>query len=124
MKRTFLALTVCLPLLGGCDSVQAVGAGTASISSVAPAEFNKVKQALTSAHMVHKTMADFLVIAANTDLCKGTCAVQAKDLLNQSAAILAAADAAVVTGDAKTVTDKIAAATALIGTIQTMIGKH
>jgi hypothetical protein len=124
MKRALLAFTICLPLLGGCEGVQAIGAGNAPISSVAPAEFNKIKQALTAAHLVHKTTADFLVIAADSNLCKSTCALKAKELLNQSAAILAAADAAVVTGDARSIEAKIAAATALVGQIQSLIGSN
>ncbi len=96
---------------------------TAPISSVAPAEFNKAKQALASAHLVHKTIADFLVIAATTDLCKGACASQAKTLLDQSEAILRAADAAVAAGDAASIEAKIASATALMGQLQALIGK-
>lgn len=95
----------------------------APISSTAPAEFTKAKQALTSAHLVHKTVADFLVIAANSDLCKSACAIQAKTLLDQSEAILQAADAAVATGDAASIESKIASATALVGRIQALIGR-
>ncbi len=125
MKPTtaILALSLLAPL-PACSSLQAVGAGSTPISSVAPAEFAKAKQALTSAHLVHKTVADFLVIAANSDLCKAACAVQAKTLLDQSEAVLQAADAAVATGDAKSIEDKIASATALTGQLQTLIGRH
>lgn len=122
MRSTAIVL-IALLALPACAQVQAVGAGNAPISSVAPAEFAKAKQALTSAHLVHKTVADFLVIAANTDLCKAACAVQAKTLLDQSEAILVAADAAVATGDAKSIEDKIAAATGLVGQIQMLVGK-
>lgn len=97
---------------------------SAPISSTAPAEFNQAKKALTAAHLIHKTTADFLVIAANSDLCKGQCAVQAKTLLDQSYAILLAADAAIVTGDARTINDKIAAASALVGQINALIGRR
>lgn len=119
---TILSLFLILTPISACAQLQAV-AGDAPISSVAPAEFAKAKQALTSAHLVHKTVADFLVIAATSDLCKSQCAVQAKSLLDQSEAILVAADQAVVTGDATSIESKIAAATALVGQIQTLIGK-
>lgn len=122
MKRIVLALAVCLPLLGACTNGQVNP--TAPISSVAPAEFAKAKQALTSAHLVHKSVADFLTIAADTNLCHATCASQARTLLLQSAAILSAADAAVATGDARAVEDKIASATALIGQLQALIGRN
>lgn len=124
MRLTVAAAVLSLSLLPACAPVQAVGAGNAPISSLAPAEFAKAKQALTSAHLVHKTVADFLVIAANTDLCHATCASQAKVLLDQSEAILVAADAAVATGDAKSIEDKIAAATAMVGKINSLIGAH
>ncbi len=119
----FTALLALTPV-SACAQLQNVGAGNAPISSVAPAEFAKAKQALTSAHLVHKTVADFLVIAAQSDLCKAACAVQAKTLLDQSESILRTADAAVATGDAKSIEDKIASATALVGQIQTLIGRH
>lgn len=124
---TAIVLTAFLafaPVTAGCASLEAVGAGNAPISSVAPAEFAKAKQALTSAHLVHKAVADFLVIAADSNLCRGPCAVEAKKLLLQSAAILSAADAAVATGDARSINDKIASATALVGQIQAMIGRN
>ncbi len=115
-----LSLFLVLPPVTACAQLQP----NAPISSVAPAEFNKAKQALTSAHLVHKTIADFLVIAATTDLCKGACASQAKTLLDQSEAILRAADAAVATGDAASIEAKIASATALMGQLQAMIGRN
>ncbi len=120
---TAIVLTAFLAFsLPACAQLQAVGAGNAPISSVAPAEFNKAKQALTSAHLVHKAVADFLVIAATSNLCHSVCASQAKTLLDQSAAILAAADAAVATGDAASIEAKISAATALIGRINGLVG--
>lgn len=122
MKLAVIPL-LSLFLLPACSDIQNIGAGNAPISSVSPQEFNAAKKALTSAHLVHKTVADFLVIAAQSNLCHATCASQAKALLDQSEAVLVAADQAVVTGDAKSIEDKIAAATALVGQIQTLIGK-
>lgn len=122
MRHTAIVLTAFLAFTPVTACAQLDPA--APISSTAPAEFNQAKKALTAAHLVHKTTADFLVIAANSDLCKGQCAVQAKTLLDQSYAILLAADAAIVTGDAKTINDKIAAATALVGQLQSLIGRR
>jgi len=121
MRHTAIVLTAFLAFTPVTACAQLDPA--APISSTAPAEFNQAKKALTAAHLVHKTTADFLVIAANSDLCKGQCAVQAKTLLDQSYAILLAADAAIATGDAKAINDKIAAATALVGKIQSLIGR-
>ncbi len=115
-----LSLLLLTAPLGSCANGQLQP--SAPISSVAPAEFNKAKQALIAAHLVHKTTADFLTIAAETNLCKGTCAVEARKLLLQSAAVLSAADAAVATGDAKSIEDKIAQATNLIGQINAVVG--
>lgn len=123
-KKLALAAFLLTAPLGGCEQIQAVGAGNAPISSVAQAEFNTAKKALTAAHLIHKATADFLVIAADSNLCKGSCAVEAKKLLLQSAAILSAADAAIAAGDARSINDKIASASALVGKIQTLIGRN
>ncbi len=89
-----------------------------------PDQVNTAKKALTAAHEVHRATADFLIIAAQSNLCKSTCASQAKVYLDQSEAALVAADQAVKLGDAQGVEAKIAAATALIGQVQSLVGKR
>lgn len=109
--------------LSGCQTLGAIGAaGTGTIASVAPSEVNAAKRALTAAHEIHRTTADFLVIAAQTQLCHAACAVKAKSLLDASEAYLVAGDRLVALGDAPGIELKIAAASALIAQINSLIG--
>jgi hypothetical protein len=80
------------------------------------------KKSLIAAHALHEAAADALLAAANANVCKGQCAVTAKQYLDQSAAGLAAADNLVALGDAQGIEAKIAGATALISQVQTLIG--
>ncbi len=115
-----LALSLLAPL-PACAQLQQ--ASTGSVATAFPDQVNTAKKALTAAHELHRVTADFLVIAANTNLCHASCASQAKIYLDQSEAALVAADQAVKLGDAAGVEAKIAAATALIGQVQSLVGK-
>lgn len=125
MKRTFLApLILSLFLLPGCSSLQALGAAsTGTISSVAPDTVNTAKKALTAAHDLHRVTADFLTVAATSNLCHAACASTAKVWLDQSEAALVTGDKLILLGDAPGVEAKIAAATGLISQVQSLIGK-
>jgi len=129
MRRTFLAPVILAAslALSGCGSLGALGAlGAATsgtIASVAPDTVNVAKKALTAAHDLHRGTADFLVIAAQTNLCHASCATQAKLYLDQSEAALVAADKLVALGDAPGIEAKITAATTLISQVQSLIGR-
>lgn len=125
MNHRFAApVILALFLLSGCSALSAVGAAsTGTIASVAPDAVNTAKKALTAAHDLHRATADFLTIAAQTNLCHAACASTAKTLLDQSEAYLVAADGAVALGDAPGIEAKITSATALISQVQALIGK-
>lgn len=124
MRPATAAIVLSLFLLPACTQLSTVlGATSGSVSSVAPDAMNSAKKALTAAHELHRATADFLVIAAQTNLCHATCASQAKTYLDQSEAVLVAADKAVVLGDAVGVEAKITAASALIANVQNLVGK-
>lgn len=110
--------------LPACSALDTAGSAiTGSVSSVSPDTVNKAKQALTAAHNVHRVTADFLAIAAETNLCHAACATQARAYLNQSEAALVAADKAVELGDAVGAEAKITTATSLISQINQLVGK-
>ncbi len=116
-----LALALCLTLtLPGCTALQ-VANGT--VTDVAPQAMLAAKKALIAAHSLHEAAADALTIAATTNLCKGTCAVQAKGYLDQSEAYLVAADKLVALGDAPGIEAKISGATALLSQVEALTGK-
>jgi hypothetical protein len=121
MKKFILAAFLITAPLGGCAALQA-GAGT--ISQVAPDTVAKAKKALTAAHDLHRGVADFLTVAATTNLCHATCASKAKLWLDQSETALVDADKLLALGDAPGVEIKIALATSLIGQIQSQIGHN
>lgn len=124
MKSTYaiiLSLFLLAPPIAACAQLQ--GAATGSVASVAPDTVNSAKKALTAAHELHRVTADFLTIAANTNLCHATCASQAKTYLDQSEAALVAADKLVVLGDAVGTEARIAAATTLIADVNALVGK-
>ncbi len=122
MLRHAFAVTAFLAL-SGCGSLGTVAeAAGGSISSVAPDTVNAAKRALTAAHEVHRTTADFLTIAAQTNLCHSACAVKAKGLLDASEAYLVAGDKLVALSDAPGIEAKVAAATALLSQINSLIG--
>lgn len=116
-----IALLLPLPACQGLGALTTATAGT--VSDVAPQAMADAKKALAAAHSLHASVANFLTIAATTDLCKSACAVTAKTYLDQSYAYLKAADAAVQLGDAPGITAKIASATNLLGQIQQLVGK-
>lgn len=122
--RFAAALITSLFLLSGCSSLGALGAAsTGTLASVAPDTVNTAKRALTAAHDLHRVTADFLTIAATSNLCHASCATQAKLYLDQSEAYLVAADKLVALGDAPGIEAKISGATALIAQVQSLIGK-
>lgn len=116
-----LSLFVAFTPVTACTALQ--GATTGSVASVAPDTVNTAKKALIAAHELHRVTADFLTIAANTNLCHATCASQAKSYLDQSEAALVAADKLVATGDAVGIEAKITSATSLIASVQALVGK-
>jgi hypothetical protein len=125
MKRIAAVLALSLFVLPACSSLGAVGtATTGTISQTAPDTINTAKRVLTAAHEAHRTVADFLVIAATSNLCHATCAATAKIYLDQSYAALQAADAAAALSDAPGVEAKIATATDLIAKVNALVGKN
>jgi hypothetical protein len=124
MRHITAALILSLLFLPACTGLNTVlGATSGSVASVAPDTVNTAKKALTATHELHRATADFLTIAATTNLCHATCASQAKAYLDQSEAALVAADTAIKLGDAVGVEAKIATATTLIGQVQALVGK-
>ncbi len=125
MNRTFLApFALSLFLLSGCSglgTIAEVAGGT--ISSVAPDTINIAKQALTAAHDAHASTARLLTIAAQTNLCHAACAATAKVWLDQSEAALVAGDKLIALGDAPGIEAKITSASALLASVQALIGK-
>lgn len=122
--RFAAALITSLFLLSGCSSLGALGAvSTGTLASVVPDTVNTAKRALIAAHDLHRVTADFLTIAATSNLCHASCATQAKLYLDQSEAYLVAADKLVALGDAPGIEAKISAATALVAQCQSLIGK-
>lgn len=122
--RHAAAIVLSLFFLPACTQLDTVlGATSGSIASVAPDTVNAAKQALTAAHQLHKVTADFLTIAATTNLCHAVCASTAKTFLDQSEAALVAADTAIKLGDAVGVEAKISVATTLISQTQALFGK-
>ena len=126
MKHRFIApLVLAIFVLPGCSTLGALSAAsTGTISSVAPDTVNVAKKALTAAHTLHQATADFLKISAQTNLCHAACASTAKNYLDQSEAYLVAADQLVALGDAPGIEAKITAATTLIASVQSLVGKN
>lgn len=124
MKRFILAVLLTITPLGGCAALQALQAGSGTISQAAPDTVASAKKALTAAHELHRGVADFLTIAATTNLCHATCASQAKKWLDQSETALVDADKLLALGDTPGVEAKITVATSLISEIQSQIGKN
>lgn len=120
MKRALIAFAL-MAALSGCTALQAVN-GTAS--QAAPDSVATAKKALTAAHDLHRGVADFLTVAATTNLCHAACAVQAKKWLDQSEAALVDGDKLLVLGDTPGAEAKVALATSLVGEIQTQIGQN
>lgn len=125
MKLRFATVLIpSLLFLPGCAAVEALGAAsTGTISQAIPDTVNTAKRLLTAAHEAHRVTADFLTIAATSNLCHATCATNAKALLDESEAALKAGDAAIALGDAPGVEAKIAAATALLAKVNALVGK-
>jgi hypothetical protein len=113
-------ILLALPACSGLNTISA--ATTGSISGVAPDAVNAAKKALTAAHELHRATADFLTIAATTNLCHSACASQAKVYLDQSEAALVAGDTAIKLGDAVGAEAKITTATTLISQVQALVG--
>ncbi len=114
-------------LFAGCADIQALGtigtAASGTVSQAAPNATLAVKNALIATHGLHEGVAKFMKVMFDSDICKGTCASQAKIYLDQSEALLNAADDLVKLGDTPGIQAKIAAATALISKTQALVGK-
>lgn len=92
---------------------------------VIPADaLNTAKKGLALAHDAHAAAAYAASAAANSGLCVGSCASQAKNLLDQSENYLKVADSAVALGDASTIEQDVAAADAIIAQVQTLTKGH
>lgn len=125
MRFASIGLILSLSIFPACAQLQTIGAAAnGTVSQVAPDTVASVKKALTAAHDVHRGVADFLTVAATTNLCHASCAVQAKKWLDQSETALVDADKLLALGDTPGVEAKIAIATSLIGQIQSQIGKN
>lgn len=122
MKLRYAAVLI-LPLLSGCQADGLQTAVSGSVSQVAPDEFNAAKRALTASHALHASIANFMAIAANSNLCHAACAATAKDYLDRSETALVAADSLIAAGDAKGIEAKISAASLLMANIQALVGK-
>lgn len=121
MKHIALILALCLPM-AACAQTEVAATGT--ITQVAPETMLAAKKSLIAAHGLHEAAADALTAAANANVCKGQCAVQAKQYLLLSAEALKSADALVALGDAPGIETKISGAVGLISQIQALIGRH
>ena len=112
----FLAIPSCGPL---------GTAVTGTVTQVAPDAMAAAKKGLIAAHGLHEAAADGLAAAANANVCKATCATQAKAYLDQSEALLKAADSLVALGDAPGINAKISGASALISQVNGLLaGAH
>ncbi len=120
MKALIVALLLTTVPISGCAALQAA---SGTVSQVAPDAVATAKKALTAAHQLHRGVADFLTVAATTNLCHATCAVQAKKWLDQSEVALVDADKLLALGDTPGVEAKITIASALISQIQAQIGR-
>jgi len=110
--RAFILIgAICL---AGCSSM-----GTAGSTALQDAE-----KALTAARAAHDAAAVTATMLANAGALKGQNAALAKQYLDQSEADLKAADAAVALGQADTVTQEVAAATALVKQISALTGSR
>lgn len=110
--------------LSGCGSLGVIGtATTGTISSVAPDTVNQAKRLLTAAHEAHRATAELLIVAANTNMCRSSCAATAKAFLDHSEAYLVAADRLAALGDAPGIEGKISASSALMAQVQQIISK-
>lgn len=122
------ALLFAPPMLTGCSAVSLptwiVPATTGSVSDVIPAAMNDAKQALAIAHTSHKGVAVALThaVAAGWLVPGSDVAITARKWLDESEAILVAADKLVALGDARGIEAKISAASALIAQVQGIIG--
>lgn len=117
-----IALLILTPV-SACAQLQKLGtAASGTVTQVAPDTVASVKRALTAAHDLHRGIADFLTIAATTNLCHATCASQAQKWLDQSETALTDADKLLALGDTPGVEAKITLATSLIGQIESQIG--
>lgn len=126
MRRSAIVLSAFIALtpVSACAKLDTVlGATSGSVASVAPDAVNAAKKVLTAAHELHRGAAVFLQIAAESNLCKSTCASQAKVYLDKSEEALVAGDTAIKLGDAVGVTAKIAVATDLISQAEALVGK-
>lgn len=122
MKLKTMALAIALVLVApGCAQLQTASTGT--VTQAAPQTMLAAKKSLIAAHALHEAAADALTAAANANICKGACAVDAKRYLDQSEDALHAADALVALGDAQGVELKISGAIALISQTQALIGR-
>ena len=98
---------------------------TGTVTQAAPDAMAAAKKGLIAAHGLHEAAADGLAAAANANICKAQCAVQAKAYLDQSEALLKAADNLVALGDAPGINAKIAGASALISQVNGLLaGGH
>jgi len=112
-------------ILGGCSTLQTIGAATTgSVSDVAPQAMISAKKALIAAHGLHEAAADVATAAFTGGWCISTCATKALDALDKSEKALLTADQLVKLGDARGINDKVASATALISTVQSLAGKN
>jgi hypothetical protein len=123
-------LLIASPVLSGCaaaDTVEtAVAVATQPISQVSPsaaALMNDAKKALTSAHDAHAAAADFLTTIAKNGTLHGSTAATAKAWLDQSEAVLNAADKLVAVGDANGIMAKVSQAEGLIAQVQGIISR-
>ncbi len=126
MRHTSAALIILLAFspVAACAQLQGTGtAATGTVTQVAPKAMLAAKKALIAAHALHEAAADALIAAANSNICKSTCASDAKRYLDQSATYLKSADDLVALGDAEGIEAKISGATALLSQIQGLMGK-
>lgn len=126
MTRTSLRfLLVCVvagPLLGGCQTVEALVAGT-SVADSAPQQTADAEKALTVAHLAYQAIGVSLRNAATSGLLHGADAAKARTLYDQAGADLDAADAADALANAQGIAASAADAVALIAQISALIPK-
>lgn len=121
----FAALALAPPALASCSILQTANKiVTGNVSDVAPVTMNVAKKALAATHTSHKAVADGLVL-----LVKGgyitpgsNSALTIRKWLDESEALLVAADKLVALGDARGIENKISAANVLIAKVQNAFG--
>ncbi len=123
-RKTYFAVILALPLLGGCSSVApALGVLTGSVATQAPATTADAEKALTVAHLALNAVSENILTATKSGALHGTNAATVKVWYDKASDGLQAADQLDVVANAPGVMAKVDSVTTLIAQIQTLVGK-